>query len=180
VVANSSSCRLRIIILGPRIAKLRPVILLAIPPLIRSCAAGPTRGRLQSHHRICPRIYQIRLKDLMRSVIGPRAEPHEPGFGRIAGFLVADHPQSRVGQVLGTVKAPLRGIRLLDGMVVLDEVGIPLVGFAADDPITAIKAILKRPQFAACTRRSIRFGHVVILAQPEGAPGRFLEDLPGW
>ena len=83
-----------------------------------------------------------------------------------------------VGQVLGEVIALLRAVRLFDEMVVFHQVGIPLVGLAAEEAVEAVEALLQRPLLAAGARGDIRLGDVVVLAQPEGAPAAVLQDLP--
>ena len=74
--------------------------------------------------------------------------------------------------------ALLRAVRRLDEAVVFDEVGIPLVGLAAQEAVEAVEAHLERPLLAARARGDVLLGDVVVLAQPEGAPAVVLEDLP--
>jgi hypothetical protein len=111
------------------------------------------------------------------SMVGARAEPHEPRLGWVAGFLVANHLDGLVGQVLGEVIALLRTIRLLNEAVVFDEVGIPIVGLTAEETVEAIEALLQRPLLATGPRGNVLLGNVVILPQPEGAEAVVLENL---
>jgi hypothetical protein len=82
-----------------------------------------------------------------------------------------------VGQILGEVIPLFRAVRLVDELVVVDEIRIPLIGLAAEEAVEAIEALLQRPLRARCARGDILLGHVVILAEPEGAPAVVLEDL---
>ena len=70
------------------------------------------------------------------------------GFEGLAGLLVADHLDRLIGQILGEVVALLRRGRRLDEVVVLDEVRIPLVGLAADEPVVALEPLAERPRLA--------------------------------
>ena len=91
--------------------------------------------------------------------------------------MVADHLERLVGQVLGEVIALLGAVRLVDELVVVDEVGIPLVGLAAEEAVEAIEALLQRPLLAGGARGDVLLGNVVVLAQPERAPAGVLEQL---
>ena len=82
---------------------------------------------------------------MVRRVVGARAEPHEPRLRRVAGLLVAEHLDRLIGQILREVIALLRAVGLLDEPVVLDEVGVPLVGLAAEESVEAVEALLERP-----------------------------------
>ena len=82
-----------------------------------------------------------------------------------------------VGQILGQVIAVLRPVGLVDEVVVLDEVRIPLVGFAADEAVEAVEALVERPVLLARARADVLLGDVVVLAEPERAPAAVLQDL---
>src|SRR4029079_10375942 len=75
-------------------------------------------------------------------------------------------------EVLREVVAVLGPGRLVDVVIVLDELGEPLVRFAADEAVEAVIAEPPRPIAlrAADVERIDR--HVVILADPERAPAR--------
>ena len=62
-------------------------------------------------------------------------------------------------------------------MVVLDEVGIPLVGLAADESVVALESLAERPRLAVAALGDILLRNVVVLAQPEGAVAVVLQDL---
>ena len=74
--------------------------------------------------------------------------------------------------------ALFRAVGCLDETVVFDEVGIPLVRFAANETVETVEAHLERPSLAACPRGDILLRDVVILAQPERAPTVVLKHLP--
>ena len=71
----------------------------------------------------------------------------------------------------------LRAIWLINEVVVLNQVRIPLIGFASQEAIESVKSFCQRPLFAAAARTDVLFRHVVVLAQPECAPSCVLKDL---
>ena len=115
------------------------------------------------------------LRSMMRRVVGTRAEPHEPRLGRVRRLLVAQHPDRVVGQILRQVIALVRAIGLLDESVVLDQIGEPLIGLPAQEPVEPVEAHLQRPLRFAAAAGDILLGNVVILADPESAVAVVLE-----
>ncbi|SLE30409.1 Uncharacterised protein [Mycobacteroides abscessus subsp. massiliense] len=79
---------------------------------------------------------------MVRRMVGTRAEPHVPGFGRVSVPLVAQHPKCLIGKVFRKMIALLRAGRLLDEAIVLDEVGIPVVGLTAEKAVVPVEALL--------------------------------------
>ena len=65
------------------------------------------------------------------------SEPQVPGLGGFGGLLIAQHLQRLVGEVFGQVVSVLGSVGLFDEPVVLDQVGVPLVGLAVLDPVGA-------------------------------------------
>jgi hypothetical protein len=63
----------------------------------------------------------------------------------------------------------LRTVRVANEMVVIDGVGIPLVGLAAEEAVVAVKPSLQRPIRAVRPRGDLLLRDVVVLAKPEGA-----------
>ena len=122
-------------------------------------------------------LVDVLLRSLVRSMIGPRTEPHVPGLGRVGRILVAQHPDRFVGQVFGEVVALFGAVGLFDEPVVLDEVGIPLVGLPAEESVEPVEALLQRPLRLAAPAGHILFGHVVVLAHPECAVAVVLKHL---
>ena len=100
------------------------------------------------------------LEDVVRRVRAARAEVHEPGLVGIDRLRVAHELDRLVGQVLREVVAVLGLRRLLDRMVVLDEVRIPLVRLAAEEAVEALEAAAERPA-------PLPGGHVRLLAGGE-------------
>ena len=120
---------------------------------------------------------RVLLGAVVRRVVRAGAEPHVPGLGRIAGALVAQHPDRLIGKVFRQV-IPLFGrIRLIDEPVVLGQVGIPLVGFAAEEAVEPVEALLQRPFRFAAAAGDIFLRHVVVLAHPERAVAVVLQHL---
>ena len=90
---------------------------------------------------------------------------------------VADELERLVGEVLGEVVALLGQVRLVDVVVVLDQVGIPLVGLAADEAVEAVEAARERPVALRGAHRPLVDRDVVVLADPERVPAVLAQDL---
>ena len=71
---------------------------------------------------------------MVRGVAGARAVVQQEGFLRRDRLGVADEGQRPVGDVDAEVVPVLRCRRLLDRMVVVDQVGIPLLVSAPRKP----------------------------------------------
>src|SRR5215510_9202109 len=67
-------------------------------------------------------------------------------------------------------------IGLVDEPIVLDEIRVPLIRLAAEEPVIAVEPHLHGPLVAARARSHLLLGHVVILADPERAPAVILQD----
>ena len=122
-------------------------------------------------------LVDVVLRAMMRRVVGAGAEPHVPGPRRVGGVMVTEHAERLIGEILGEVIPLFRAVRLVDELVVVDQVRIPLVGLAAEEAVEAIEALLQRPLLARRARGDVLLRHVVILAEPERAPAVVLEDL---
>ncbi len=116
-------------------------------------------------------------RDVMRRVIGPRAEPGEPGPRRSRNLDVADHLDRVVRQILGEVVALLRLVRLVDQAVVLDQRRIPVVRLAPEEAVEAIPALVERPVRLRRAGVGLLDRHVVVLADPERAPAGLAHHL---
>jgi hypothetical protein len=123
-------------------------------------------------------LVDVLLRRMVRSVVGARTKPHEPRFRRRHRMLIAQHPQGLVGQVLGQVIAILGRVRRPDEVVVLDQVGVPLVGLAAEEPVEPVEPLRQRPFRAAAACGDVLLRHVVVLAEPERRIAVVLQDLP--
>ena len=122
-------------------------------------------------------LVDVVLRAMMRGVVGAGAEPHVPGARRVGGVMVTEHAERLIGEILGEVISLFRAVRLVDELVVVDQVRIPLVGLAAEEAVEAIEALLQRPLLARRAGRDVLLRDVVILAEPERAPAVVLEDL---
>ena len=109
------------------------------------------------------------LRDVVRRV--RRAET-EVQIERLVGvdlLGVGDELDRPVGQVLGQVVALLGGLRRLDLMVVVDEVGVPLARVAAEEPVEALKPAAQRPAVVRARGRLLAAGDQMPLADHVGA-----------
>ena len=106
----------------------------------------------------------------MWCVVGAGAVPHVPGLvgSRLLG--VTNEANCLVGDVFREVIAVVGQVGLLDEMVVLDQLRVPLVGFAADEAVEPVITKPQRPVLAVGADVEGIDGHVVVLADPEGAP----------
>lgn len=91
--------------------------------------------------------------------------------------MVTQHLDCFVGEIFGQVIAVFRTVGRLDEVIVLDQVGIPVVGLATEEAIEAVEALLGGPHLAAAAGRDVLLGDVVILAEPEGAVAVVLQDF---
>ena len=87
------------------------------------------------------------------------------------------NPQRLVGEVLGQVVAVLGQVRLVDVVVVLGQVGIPVVGLAADEAVEAVVALPERPVLLRGPHRPLVDRHVVVLADPVRDPAGVAQDV---
>ena len=71
----------------------------------------------------------------------------------------------------------LRPIGLFDEVIILDQIGKPIVGLAAKKAVKSIKTLLKRPFCPARTGSHILLRHIVVLADPEGAVAVIPKDI---
>ena len=83
--------------------------------------------------------------DLVRGVPGADGEPEEEGLVGRVGVGVLDEVDGVVGQVGVEVVALLRRGRLAHRVVVVGQVGVPLVGVATEEAVVALEAAAERP-----------------------------------
>ena len=85
------------------------------------------------------------LGDVMGGMGGPRAEVEVEGLVGVDLLGVGDELHRLVRQVRGEV-VPLLGCRRwFDLVVVVDQVGVPLAGVAAEEAVEALEAATERP-----------------------------------
>ncbi|MNX95422.1 hypothetical protein D3C86_1276940 [compost metagenome] len=114
---------------------------------------------------------------MMRGVGGSGAEVHHPGLGGGDRQVVLDEGDGLVRQVLAEVIAFFRGVRGLDGVVVIGEIGIPLVGVPAEEAVVALEAAPQGPEALVPREVGIFSGSQVPLAHGERAPAALDQDF---
>jgi hypothetical protein len=122
-------------------------------------------------------LVDVLLRGVVRGVVRAGAEPEEPRLGGVRLLRVADEAHRLVGEVLGEVVALLRHVGLVDVVVVLDEVGIPVVRLAPDEAVEAVEATGERPIALRRPHGPLVDRHVVVLADPERVPALLAEHL---
>ena len=90
---------------------------------------------------------------------------------------VLDELDGLVGEVVGEVVAVFGRTRLVDGMVVVDEVGIPLARLRPQEPVPPLKAPAARPVAPRGGEVHLCLGAQVPLAHHVGVPAELAEDL---
>ena len=108
------------------------------------------------------------LGHVVRRVRGPEAEVQVEGLVGVDLPRVGDELDRLVDEVGGEVVALLRRRRRLDLVVVVDEVGIPLAGVAAEEAVEALEAARQRPAVVGPRRRLLVARRQVPLADHVG------------
>ena len=113
----------------------------------------------------------VAVGPLLRHVVGSvRRAGREVHEERLLGGIhvrVEDLLDRVVGQVLAEVVALLRRPRLRDRRVVLGQVGIPLVGLAAEEAVEALEPAAERPAVERARRGVVLRRRQVPLAEAE-------------
>ena len=78
-------------------------------------------------------------------VAASRGIVQEEGFVRRGDMRILDELDGLVGKVSAQVVAILRHCRLLDPVVVVDQLRVPLVGLAAHEPVIPLEAAAEGP-----------------------------------
>ena len=97
-------------------------------------------------------------RHLVRRVAGLRREVHEERLVGLDDLGVADELDRLGREVVGDVIAVLGPARRVDLVVVVDEVGIPVVGLAAEPSVEAFEPAPQRPP-------ALERGEVALLAR---------------
>ena len=114
------------------------------------------------------------LGDVMRGVGGAGREVDEERAVRSQGLLPADPADRLVGHVLHEVVA--RGLVHLDRVGALEQRGIPLVGFTADESVEVLEsAAAGRPGVERSDRARLPHRHLMALAELGGVVAVELE-----
>src|SRR6185503_6028300 len=82
-----------------------------------------------------------------------------------------------IGEILREMVLTLLRLRWVDEVVVLDEIGVPVVRLAAEEPVEPVEALLKRPFRSASAARDVFGGDIVVFPQPERAVPVVLQYL---
>ena len=115
------------------------------------------------------------LRHVVRSVGGAEGVVEEERLVRRDDLRVLDERQRLVGDVDREVVALLRQLRLLDGVVVVGEVGIPLVRLGAEEAVEALEAASERPVLLRRGVVHLVLGAEVPLADDVGVPAELAE-----
>ena len=107
------------------------------------------------------------LGHLVRRVVGAGGEVQEERLVRRDLLEVGDELDGLVGQIDGQVIALLGRLRRLDLVVVVDQVGIVLVGVAAEEAVVALEAAAERPAVVGAGRADLLGRGQVPLADAE-------------
>ena len=108
------------------------------------------------------------LRHLVGGVVGARGEVQEEGLVRCHLLEVGDELDGLVGQVDRQVIALVGRLRRLDLVVVEDEIGIVLVGVAAQEAVVAVESAAQRPTVVRARCADLLGGGQVPLADAEG------------
>ena len=104
----------------------------------------------------------------MGGVLRAGAEVHEEGFVGRDLLGVGDEADGLVDQVFGEVVALFGCLLRLDGMVVVDQFRIVLVGVAAEEAVVALEAASQWPAIVGAGCRDLIGGRQVPLAEGIG------------
>ena len=133
-------------------------------------------------------LVEIGLRRLMRRMGRARREVEEKRLPGINRLVIAQEANRVVGQVLGQVIAILRRLGRRDEMIVVGQLGVELIGLAAEEAVVAVEAALQRPLVERTGLRGFlhwremplaqREGRVVLVAQHFGDGRRVARDRP--
>ena len=113
----------------------------------------------------------------MRRVGRTEGDVGEEGPVGADALAVGDHLQHPVHQVLGEVVAVRGATGRLDRVVVGDQFGMELVGFAVEKPVEAVEAAGERPLVEGTGRRTFLHRCEVPLADREGGVAAVAQHL---
>ncbi len=117
------------------------------------------------------------LRDVVGRVRGARAEVHEERLVRRGLLAVGDHRLGLFHEVRREVIALFRRGRRFDLMIVVDEIGVPLVRFPPKETVEALEAAPQRPAVIGAGGR-LGFGRgQVPFAEGIGVVALLLQDL---
>ena len=103
----------------------------------------------------------------MRGMGRARREIEEERAVRPDRLRVVHEPDSPVDQVLGQVVSIFGAPRLVHGVIVVDQLGVELVGLAVEEAVEPVEAALERPLVVRARRRGVLHLAQVPLADRE-------------
>ena len=123
---------------------------------------------------------------MVRRMVGTRAEVHEERTLRSHLLGVGDHRDRTIGQILGQVvvaifhaRRPIRRrlVRLINELLVLHQIGIPLIGLATQEPVVALETATSGPVPLRRRHVGLVLGAAVPLAEHVGVVAALAEHL---
>ena len=114
---------------------------------------------------------------MVRGVAGSRRVVQEEWLLRRDRLCVFDELECLVGDVHGEVVTLVRGFRLIRQVVVVEEVGIPLVGLGSQEPIGPLEAPAARPVSASRGKVHFHLRAQVPFAHHVSVPSCLRQDL---
>ncbi len=94
----------------------------------------------------------------MRGMAGPGGVVHEEGLVRRVDMRILDELDGFIGQVDAQVVALFWRTGRFHGVVIVGQLGEPLVGFAAQEAVEALEAAAERPAVETDRLRSYAQG----------------------
>ncbi len=117
------------------------------------------------------------LGHVVRGMAGARGVVQEEGLVRRVDLRILDELDGLVGQVDAQVVALLRRLGLLDLVVVVGQLRIPLVGFAAQEAVETLEAAPERPAVVGPGRCRVFGRRQVPLPDAEGVVALLQQHL---
>ncbi len=117
------------------------------------------------------------LGDVMRRVHRARAEVHEERLVRGDLLGVGDEGHRLVHEVFGQVIALFGRLLGLDGVIVVDQLGIVLMGVAAEKPVVPLEPAPERPPVVRASRGNLVRRRQVPLAERVRVVSVLQQDL---
>ena len=133
--------------------------------------------RLVAHVELALELVDPLLRRVVRRMAGTGGEVEEERLVRCDRLGVTDELERLVGEILGEVVALVRRLRLVDHVVVVDQVGIPLVRLGAEEPVPALEAAAGRPVAARGGEVHLVGRAEMPLADHVSVPAELAEDL---
>ncbi len=146
-------------------------------PHLELAGEPPVAGHVPPVVEPPPVLLEIGGRRLVGRVHGAEGQVGEERPVGADGRGVVDEAQGVVDQILAQV-VPLGGsARRLDAVVVVDQLGIELVGLALEEPVVPVEPALARPLVVGAGGRRVLHAAQVPLAEGEGGVALLSEHL---